>query len=455
LTNKNGIFLTTTNSNSNSVVDTLTNYKTQLSTNSNKLAKESHSFFNNKNKKNYDKSTYNKPRIFNNFNNNLIKDKNFLLGNPLIKAKIMKNKNKNKNFFNSKTNRTNYSIYNFTNSKIIPSIQKESKTYKYLNNNNNNNKENISFNIKNSILTTSSRNSNDGKKFNRNSFNSSVCTFYTYSKNENNVLLEVIEKNINNKNISCNKESLPIYQWLKEIDLLIYLPLFMKKKIYSFEKIISDLKSKKAIITINDIKKIGIEIPGHIYRIFVKLELDAELIDKKIYKYLLSLKDEESQNTSFKASEESTHSIYDCCGMACCSLKKSQINSKTEKIDENDKIFVSLEKWLENINMVKYKDKFIKYGFDKIEFFILQMLSSIPLEEKIFEKELFIDNNNDIDMFILQLNKDVKFLSHKFKKKRSSSVEIDGNSVSRYLLSKGGEQKKKISRTSSNICHIF
>jgi hypothetical protein len=139
--------------------------------------------------------------------------------------------------------------------------------------NNNNNKENISLNIKNSILTTSSRNSNDGKKFNRNSFNSSVCTFYTYSKNENNVLLEVIEKNVNNKNISCNKESLPIYQWLKEIDLLIYLPLFMKKKIYSFEKIISDLKSKKAIITINDIKKIGIEIPGHIYRIFVKLEL--------------------------------------------------------------------------------------------------------------------------------------------------------------------------------------
>ena len=248
---------------------------------------------------------------------------------------------------------------------------------------------------------------------------------------------------------------MPIYKWLKEIDLLIYLPLFIKKKIYSFEKIISDLKSKKIIITINDIKKIGIDVPGHIYRIFIKLEIDAELIDKKIYHYLLSLKEEDNNSISFKDNEESTHSIYDCCGITCCSLKKMNVKVKSEQSDMNEKNFVSLEKWLENINMIKYKENFIKYGFDKFEFFILQMLSSVPLEEKIFEKEIFIDNNNDIDLFILQLNKDIKYITHKFKKKRSSSVEVQKGSISKYLLSKGGEQKKKMIRTSSNICSIF
>ena len=83
------------------------------------------------------------------------------------------------------------------------------------------------------------------------------------------------------------------------------------------------------------------------------------------------------------------------------------------------------------------------------------MLSSIPLEEKIFEKELNIENNNDIDLFILQLNKDVKFITHKFKKKRSSSVEVKKGSISKYLLTKEYEPKKKITRTSSNICLIF
>ena len=238
----------------------------------------------------------------------------------------------------------------------------------------------------------------------------------------------------------------------------MYLPLFIKKKIYSFQKIISDLKSKKIIITPNNIRKIGIEIPGHIYRIFIKLELDAEFIDKKIYEYLLLLKKEEENNKKIgqKENEESTQSLYDCCGIGCCSLKQSHIKIKVDKYSSREnKVIVDLDRWLKNINMIKYKDNFIKYGFDKFEFFILQMFSSLPLEEKIFEKELYIENNNDIDMFILQLNKDVKMISNKFKKKRSSSVEVDKGAISKYLLSKEKEKKKKLTRTSSNICSIF
>ena len=68
-----------------------------------------------------------------------------------------------------------------------------------------------------------------------------------------------------------------------------------------------------------------------------------------------------------------------------------------------------------------------------------------------------IDNNNDIDLLILQLNKDVKLISNKFKKKRSSSVEMDKDKVTKYLMANNSqESEKKIERASSyNHCSIF
>jgi hypothetical protein len=126
------------------------------------------------------------------------------------------------------------------------------------------------------------------------------------------------------------KESLPIYNWLKEIDLLIYLSIFLKKKIYSLQKTIFDLSQKRVIITPNDIRNLGINIPGHVYRIFTKLELDAGLIDKKIFEYLLKLKlDEDEQNkysiNKEKEGEKSCQSIYECGSYNCCSLKRAYI----------------------------------------------------------------------------------------------------------------------------------
>lgn len=464
--NMNNIFLdNSSNKNENLLItniigDTLANYKTNFTTKSNKVLKERNSSLNsmkeyntnNNSNSNLSIKTYNKPKVTINSYKNL-KDKNIFVENT-FKSKLIKKKNRN--FFNSKNN----TLRNQLNKKGMSLISQEQIPVSFLNNN----KENLSNNIKLSLLSSSTRNSNYGKNsYFRNSHNSSISqlTYYTYSKNENNSLLEVVEKNFTNKNIVNKKETLPIYKWLKEIDLLCYLPLFIKKKIFSFQKIISDLKSKKIVIIPDNIKKIGIETPGHIYRIFIKLEIDAELIDRRVYDYLLFLKKEEEKIKEMndqKENEESINSIYDCSGCGgCCSLKKSNLKFKIEKppLEEN-KLYIDLEKWLENINMIKYKQNFIEYGFDKIEFFILQMFSSIPLEEKIFEKEMHIDNNNDIDLFILQLNKDIKLISHKIRKKRSSSVEVEKKISTKCLLSKESEPKKRITRAVSNSnCSIF
>ena len=444
--NRNGNYLTT-DSLTNSMRETFTIYKTQLLKDKNSLSINIKK--KNEDKENIDNNEYNKPKVIINPYNDQ-KSKKLFLKYPI---KYKNKRNKNKNFFNSTNNPL--TLRTHETNKLISLINKEQQPFNFVNNEN---KENISTNIKKCVYSSSSRNTNKDK-FNKNSYNSSqsLRTFYTYTKNENNSLLEIVEKRTKNKKF--NEANLPIYKWLKEIDLLVYLSLFIKKKIYSFEKIISDLKSKKIVITPDNIRKIGIVIPGHIYRIFIKLEMDAELIDKNIYEFLLSIKREEENIKNGKGeNEESAQSLYDCCGIGCCSLKRSHIKIKVDNhnLSEN-KIFLDFDRWLRNINMIKYKENFIKSGFDKTEFFILQMFSSLPLEEKIFENEINIDNNNDIDLFIIQLNKDVKFISNKLKKKRSSSVKVDKNSISKYLLLKQNEigPKKKLTRTSSNICSIF
>ena len=477
------IYNTNNTNNTNSVIDSLTNYKTQLTTNSNRggitdrnslFSKISEINYNNINTKGNEKRPYNRPKIViknnNNYINNIkeIKEKTIMFKNP-FKERITRNKNRN--LFNSKTTRYYPTFYT---NKTLTSIanNEQKKTYKLFNNYKINNKENISFNMKQSVLSDLSdisgiTNINTKNNF-RNSQNSSQskCTYYTLTRNGNNSLLEIIEKTNTSNLIIHDKESLPIYNWLKEIDLLIYLSLFLKKKIYSLQRTISDLRQKKVIVTPNDIRKLGINVPGHVYRIFTKLELDAGLIDKKIYDYLLILKIEEDEKTKAlfnreKEGEESSQSIYECGGCNCCSLKRSHVKIKMDKKNnlENTPI-LNLDKWLRNINMYKYKQNFIKKGFDRIEFFILQMFSSIPLEEKLFEKEMNIENNNDIDLFILQLNKDVKYISNKFKKKRSSSVEMEKDKVTKYLLTdqtnNTHDSERRMERASSySNCAIF
>ena len=396
-----------------------------------------------------------------------IKEKKISFKNP-FKERINRNKNRNKNLFNSKTARY-YPTY-YTNKTLISINNEQKNATKFFGNfrNSNNNKENISFNMKQSLLSdmtdiSSIANISTKNNYNKNTQNSSQSrlTYYTLTRNANNSLLEIIEKTNNSNIIIHSKESLPIYNWLKEIDLLIYLSIFLKKKIYSLQRTISDLREKKVIITPNDIRKIGINIPGHIYRIFTKLELDAGLIDKQIYNYLILLKTQEEEKykrfNKEKDGEESSQSIYECGGCTCCSLKRSHVKIRIDKKNSTEiNPILNLDKWLININMYKYKQNFIKNGFDKIEFFILQMFSSIPLEEKIFEKEMNIDNNNDIDLFILQLNKDVKIISNKFKKKRSASVDMSKNKNDKYLSINSQESEKKMQRASSySNCSIF
>ena len=83
------------------------------------------------------------------------------------------------------------------------------------------------------------------------------------------------------------------------------------------------------------------------------------------------------------------------------------------------------------------------------------MFSSIPIEENILSKELNIEYNNDIDLIILQLSKDVKLITNKLRMKRSESAKIGKKMRDIYLCTQPYEDNFMVKRNTSKNCSIF
>ena len=277
---------------------------------------------------------------------------------------------------------------------------------------------------------TNSYNSNTINSINNDSFCDSASQFYIHKKNSN-TSTSVYDS------IIIEPEKYPIYDWLSCINLSCYTGLFIQKKIYDFKNIINGMKKGKIKMTPKDIYKIGIKVPGHIYRIFVKLELDSGLIDKKIVEII------ENKKSGQKKEEINilNNSIYNICG--CCSLKERSRSCKKSK--ENT---YEIEQWLININMIRYKKNFIENGFDKFEYFFIQMFGSFPIDSSILKNSIGIGNEKDRDLILLQLQKDVKYLSLKSKNIRN---------LSNPKIIKNHEQNliKNVKKKDNQECKIF
>jgi hypothetical protein len=231
--------------------------------------------------------------------------------------------------------------------------------------------------------------------------------FSQYIHKKNSTTLSICDSSI-----IIEPEKYPILEWLNEINLSCYSPLFIKKKIYVIQKIVNRMKKGKIKITPKDIYKIGITIPGHIYRIFVKLELDSGIIDKKIMEII--------ENKKYGTKNEEinilNNSIYNLCG--CCSLKERSRSTYKKKKDNSYEI----EQWLIDINMIKYKQNFIENGFDKFEYFFLQMFGNFPIDSNILKDSIGITNEKDRDLILLQLQKEVKYLTLKSRNSKNNSI---------------------------------
>ena len=348
-------------------------------------------------------SLYNKPKIKSKSKFNFKKSSKIINMRPSIKLQL---------------NKSNNSVDN--NTTLLPIRSTFSKKMK------NDLNKNLSFHIK-KVPTSGQINTDNNKKIKiknnkTNSFSRTSVT--TQSRNETsqnqnqNSLWKFYNEIITNEKTICNSlltnninsdidnefetnYKYPIYEWLKEINLHCYYSLFKEKRIFCMDKVITNLKTGKYNITKNDIQKMGILIPGHIYRIITKLEIDSGKIKENINNYLIKKK----KRMSGKEINMTRNSITYCCG--CCAASEHMHNYNKYK-----KMF-NLDAWLNKIKMIKYKDNFIENGFDFFEYFILQMFSTIPVDDYIIKEELKIENDKDRDIILLRLNKDVKYIMQK------------------------------------------
>ena len=158
--------------------------------------------------------------------------------------------------------------------------------------------------------------------------------------------------------------------------------------------VINDIKNKKFKINKNDIEEIGILIPGHIYRILIQIEIEIGMINNKIINVIFN------ENSMFNNDEFYVNNDFFEYVFGCCGVNKNNNNNNKFNIDI----------WLKKIGLVNLKENFIFNGFDKIEYLILQMFSSYPVNDEMLKKDLGIENEKDRDIIIMRLNRDVKYI---------------------------------------------
>ena len=172
--------------------------------------------------------------------------------------------------------------------------------------------------------------------------------------------------------------------WLNNIDLINYYPNFINNSIFDISNLIESMKSYQTKLTFETIESnLKIRKPGHIYRILCRLEVEANLIDSKVTKFLLKNdkifnKDEYYLNGGLEKNNNKNLNLlisqdYQCLG--CCKTNKT-----FSSMAKND-----LKSFLKRYGLMNYYQNFNHNGFELIEYVILQMYGGYPINDDILE----------------------------------------------------------------------
>jgi hypothetical protein len=111
---------------------------------------------------------------------------------------------------------------------------------------------------------------------------------------------------------------LRLREFLLSCDLLCYYNLLIEKKMYKIDSYINSIQKGISSLTYDDFEKIGIKKPGHIFRILIKLEIEAGIIDNNLFNFILDRIYYSSLTTTTLALTSSISDI-NCCGINICS----------------------------------------------------------------------------------------------------------------------------------------
>ena len=205
---------------------------------------------------------------------------------------------------------------------------------------------------------------------------------------------------INNEIKQLKDISTPILiklrEWLLSCDLLCYYNILLSKNMYHIDSYINDIKNGIIPITYEKIEKIGIKKPGHIFRLLVKLDLDAGLIDKNLFNYIIDKINFNSVTNTLILNSSSNDAC--CCGINLCPKNNNNhiVNNQNKRNIRNKGIYFNdLSSFLRVNDIIRFKGNFLHNGFDKIEFIVIQLFSRYSFNRKILNEYLHIYIDKD------------------------------------------------------------
>ena len=359
-----------------------------------------------------------------NYCNNIKKNNNFLENNPannldgIFKSLIA---NKRNSFFkltkhNSSANKDKFCNSIRTNRHTCSSHYEntDNSTNKLIPNSNSLENTDEKMNKKSSSIIQYGKinnefNLNSTYKTNRNSFNSIVSTISQTNKKRNYKKAKNFTKNNEIKiNFSqINKNCSFLLNWLINLQLSSYYKNFLDSEIYDINKLVEQMNTPNKF-NYDDIESILlIHIPGHIFRILTQLEVDAGLIDKSIVNFMINNNKGEFENSYI--GKKVIFSYGEKYNFNCCyNFDKLDIcgcggnNGK-----KND-----LKSFLMRYNLLNLYQNFCHNGFDLINYVILQMYGSYPINSDILENNFHIYDENQRNLVLKALEKEVNKINN-------------------------------------------
>ena len=322
---------------------------------------------------------------------------------------------------------------------------------------------NYSLNLNNNFVYKKVNTQRLSAPFNKN-INYFLTTSLTTTRNQTNKNKDIFENNIiMNKDVtefvysddlldsSPNNKKMNIKKWLSNSGLYLYYQNFYNKNIYDLNSLINDIKKVKNKDFLFDYieNNYQIHLPGHIFRIIIKIEIEEGKIDSKITNFFIKKEDNSSKLNKIKPS--SLLQLFDNCDDF---IDYSTINKNNLRV------------FLKKYHLIHLYHNFYQNGFDLINFVILQMYSKkYVINDAILENCFHIYTQNErnlvLNSLIKEKNKIDLFLNSKGYKKYNDKLSnenlgiVNLNTFNYYNNFDVYFNVKETKENSCKICIIF